>query len=323
MTVQAGLAGSLRRFCLGISEEEASFSRRRFPGAGSPAQEHLEAVGRAFVHGYNLGLETTGAAALGRRLDVVDPERRGFAYEGAAMALGLLDALLPPRRRWSRFLQGAGAPHVYMVHVGVGWAWARLPGAPERRLARLDGLLGWLAVDGYGFHEGYFHWPRTVAAHGRPRGLSPAAAAVFDQGLGRSLWFVEGADVERIARTVASFPEARRGDLWSGVGLAAAYAGGVTGADLTALRTRAGEHALHAAQGAAFAARARLTAGNLAPHTETACRILCGHGATEAARVADEALAATRRHPPGGEDSGYAAWRAAVRSRLRTEVVAA
>jgi hypothetical protein len=83
--------------------------------------------------------------------------------------------------------------------VGLGWAWARLPGNPERRLPALDPLLGWLAVDGYGFHEGYFHWRRRVSARELPRGLSASARRVFDQGLGRSLWFVEGADVPRAA----------------------------------------------------------------------------------------------------------------------------
>ncbi|MEE9149389.1 MAG: DUF1702 family protein [Candidatus Tectomicrobia bacterium] len=32
----------------------------------------------------------------------------------------------------------------------------------ERPLQRLDAIPGWLAVDGYGFHEGYFHWTRFV-----------------------------------------------------------------------------------------------------------------------------------------------------------------
>ena len=55
------------------------------------------------------------------------------------MGLALLDGLTPWRSsRVRRFLEGAGAAHAYMVHVGVGWAHARLPGNIERRLNRLD-----------------------------------------------------------------------------------------------------------------------------------------------------------------------------------------
>ena len=49
-----------------------------------------------------------------------------------------------------------------MMHVGLGWALARLRRSVTPYLAQLDPLLGWLAVDGYGFHEGYFDWPRYV-----------------------------------------------------------------------------------------------------------------------------------------------------------------
>jgi hypothetical protein len=52
-----------------------------------------------------------------------------------------------------------------MAHVGIGWAIARLPWLRrriEQPLNRLDSLLRWLAVDGYGFHEGYFYWPDYV-----------------------------------------------------------------------------------------------------------------------------------------------------------------
>ena len=39
-----------------------------------------------------------------------------------------------------------------------------------------------------------------------------AGRHVFDQGLGRSLWFVEGADVSKIRATVRGFPAARRAE---------------------------------------------------------------------------------------------------------------
>ena len=173
------------------------------------------------------------------------------------MGLFMLDQLTLWRRdRLLSFLAGPGAPHVYMVYVGrAGRGPAAVSNVP-RAMARFDPLLGWLAVDGYGFHQGYFHGADR-SRHAVPRRLSGYAARVFDQGLGRSLWFVEGADIARIAATVAKFPVARQPDLWSGVGLACAYAGGADREAIEALVASAGANEAQSAQGAAFAAKAR------------------------------------------------------------------
>ncbi|HZI13837.1 MAG TPA: DUF1702 family protein, partial [Myxococcus sp.] len=112
----------------------------------------------------------------------------------------------------------------------------------------------------------------------------------FDQGLGRGLWFVEGAGVERIIGRVRGFPAGRQPDLWAGVGLACTYAGGVERPALERLREAAGPHLPQLAQGAVFAARARQRAGNLAPHNALACEVLCGRSSEDAAALAELAL---------------------------------
>src|SRR5947199_74099 len=61
-----------------------------------------------------------------------------------------------------------------------------------------------------------------------------------DQGIGRALWFIHGAQALDVAAAVASFAEHRRPDLWSGVGLAATFAGGCDTAGLATLRRAAG-----------------------------------------------------------------------------------
>ena len=89
------------------------------------------------------------------------------------MGLYLLDLLTPWNRgRLGGFLAGPGAEHAYMVHVGAGWALAQLRLRVDRALAHLDPLLGWLAVDGYGFHQGYFRWPESVDRQWVPRSLA-------------------------------------------------------------------------------------------------------------------------------------------------------
>lgn len=305
----------LRKGLLGIPAEETTFARRGFRGGRGGAREHLERVGPAFRGGYHAALEENrNLASLAARLETFDLEWRGFAYEGAAMGLALLDFLTPWRGdRVRRFLAGSGGAHAYVVHVGVGWVLARAPGSIERRLARLEPLLRWLAIDGYGFHEGFFHASRYLEDQPPPRRLQGYCRRVFDQGFGRSLWFVDGADVELIPRTIGALRAGRHADLWSGVGLAATYAGGVDESALCKLRAAAGPYWPQLAQGAAFAAKARERARNLTPHTQRAAEILCGMSAAEAARLTDEAL---ENLPANAAEPAYEIWRRRIQEQF-------
>jgi hypothetical protein len=316
--------GHLARTLLGIPPSAVTVSRRGFRVDDAAVADRLESIGRAFVTGYHAALETPRPAPLAGRLERLDAELRGFAYEGAAMGLALMDALTRPRRpRWRAFLDGPGEPHAYMVHVGAGWAMARLGPLLHGLRSRMDPLIGWLAYDGLGFHQAYFHWRRHGNGEPVPRSLAGYARRAFDQGLGRGLWFAQGADPARVSDTMARFAAERRSDLWSGVGLASAYAGGADRAALGRLRESAGEHAAWLAQGAAFAAQARRRAGNPAPHTSIACEVLCGLDDASAARVTGEELepaASLRFDASAGSD--YQAWRCRVRDRFAAEFAA-
>src|SRR5690242_7699790 len=164
--------GRLRQSLFGISPEEATFARRGFQGLGGKAQQRLERIGYTFIEGYHAALEDDEFGVLVPHLNKFENEYRGFAFEGAAMGLTLLDYLLPWRKRLHAFLKGPGSAHIYMVHVGAGWALARLRRRAGRLLARLDPLLCWLSLDGYGFHEGYFSWRRYVVEKAIPVQLS-------------------------------------------------------------------------------------------------------------------------------------------------------
>jgi len=309
--------GKLRKTFFGIPPEEVTFTRRGFRGGEAGLWQRLEQVGHTFVGGYHAALENDEPGVLVLRLNAVETEFSGFAFEGAAMGLAMLDQLSPWRRnRLTMFLKGPGAPHAYMVHVGAGWAFARLHRNVEGCSQQLDPLLRWLAVDGYGFHEGYFRWRRYVERHAYPRRLSGYGGRVFDQGLGRSLWFVDGADVARIPETIAAFPSSRQADLWSGVGLACTYVGGLNFVALKALRAAADTYTTHLAQGAAFAAKARQRAGNPTAHTDRACAVLCGVPADAAAAITDAAL---EDLASDGAEPAYEVWRRRVRARFAEE----
>ena len=297
------------RRLLGISEREISFTQRGFhPGDGGTVRR-LERAGGHFVRGYNTALELPVeevAACLERQ----DADVRGFFAEGAAMACALLDRIsLFKRDRFATLLATAGDRHTYLLHVGAGWVLGRLPLAPAKFLARFHPLLRWLLLDGYGFHEAFFHQERCYERGEAPARLSGYARRAFDQGLGRALWFIECAEPERIAARIARLRAARRGDLWSGVGLACAYAGG--SADAAArLLSASGDFAPSFAQGVAFACKAHALAGHLPPHTEEVSQTVWGTTATAAASVSDASL---RDLPPDGAQPAYETWRERIR----------
>jgi hypothetical protein len=177
-----------------------------------------------------------------------------------------------------------------MAHIGLGWALARLPRF-RWPTTELDPVLRWLVLDGYGFHQAYFRTRRYVRDRFQHTGFPwPAggwyAPRVIDQGVGRALWFVGGADTGVVAELVESFPAQRRADLFSGAGLAATYAGGAGETELRAFFERAGEFRPQVAQGCAFAAEARRRAGLEVPHTEIAAQVFCGMTADRAATIA-------------------------------------
>ena len=306
--------GAILKLVFGISDVEITFARRGFRGGEGGVRERMEQVGRAFVAGYHAALEDPRAETLASRLEQIDLPFRGFAYEGAAMGLGILDRITPWRRdRVPEFLNGAGKPHAYMVHVALGWVAARMPGRIDKVLEPLDPLLRWLVLDGYGFHEGFFHWPRYLGGQSIPKKITGYAARAFDQGLGRSLWFVDGGSVELLRETVAAFPERRCPDLWSGIGLAAVYAGEVSEAQLRSLREAAGIFLPQLAQGAAFAAKARHRAGNPNAYTDRACRILCGMSSADAAAITDAAL---ENLPANEAEPAFEIWRKRIQEKF-------
>jgi hypothetical protein len=221
------------------------------------------------------------------------------------------------KNRWRTFTERFATSHLYMMHVGLGWAIAVLRRSVTSNLARLDPLLGWLVVDGYGFHEGYFNWPQYIERRELPARLNGYERRVFDQGLGRSIWFVKGANVAAVASAINAFPFARRDDLWSGTGLACAYAGGCDRDAIASLRAAAGEHLPALAQGVAFAAKTRQRAANLNPHTETVSRLICGQSAAGIAAITDAAL--NDLHGDG-ELPAYEVWRRRVQNEFALEV---
>lgn len=305
---------------LAISADQTHFDVRGFHLGDAHMRAKLERHGASFVAGYNTALVADSLQALSRRLAEQPPAEVGFAYEGAAMALALRDLLTAgtprgPGKRLQALLNGPGRPHVYMVHVGAGWALARLRLRPRRRLSTLDPFLRWLALDGYGFHEAFFAPRRSVTGQRVPRRLTGYQRRAFDQGVGRALWFVQCGEVERAVSSLQRFPSSRQTDLWSGLALAAAYTASATPEHLRRLRAAAAgpSQLASVAQGAAFAITARHQAGNLLDETRDAALVLCGRDPGQVASAVHDARRGLSADPAG---RGYQLWRDRIGDRL-------
>ncbi|MEX5717403.1 DUF1702 family protein [Geodermatophilus maliterrae] len=312
---------------LAPSLADVTFAGRGFgvpPTASTPG---LEAIPQTVVCGFEYGMAVDGLWELERRLSLVQPGLQGFAYEGATMAAVIRDALGGFRgRRTQDLLTGPARPHVLLAYIGIGFAMARLPRPLWRKvLPDLPGVpehptMSWLAVDGYAFDRAYFDTRRWVheqyvpASHpwqGRPDYFPRAV----DQGVGRALWFVNGGDVHQVAQAVRRFAEHRRADLWSGVGLAAAFAGGADAGRLAVLREEAGVHWRQLALGAVFASTARTSAGFVPPHTAVATTAFGNLTVEQAVRLAGD-TAVHEQDAGGGPVPAYELWREAIRQGL-------
>jgi hypothetical protein len=312
---------ALRRRILTPDVSATRLAVRGFHEKSPAARELLETVGASFLAGYAEAAQATVPTDAEAGLERVAPSFRGFAYEGATMAFAVRDGLpLGRTDHVARFLTGRADAHIYMAYVGVGWAMARLPRLRWSRLYAPDPLLRWLVLDGYGFHQAYFRTERYVRQQFRvsrfpwPR-EDPWSYAnrAIDQGIGRAMWFVGGADPQVVAGLLDAFEPVRRPDLYSGAGLAATYAGGADADELTWFFTHAGAYRPQVAQGSAFAAGARVRAGLVTPHNEVATEVFCGLSPAEAAKVNDRALP---EPTAGHERPAYEVWRQRIADEL-------
>lgn len=287
---------------------------------GEEQRQQLDRVGKTFLVGLRVGLEGVPTSDIPARLDQIDRQFRGFAYEGCAMGLAVTDAVSARQWRVREYLAGPGAAHGYMAHIGIGWAMARVPRLRWRAIVPADPIQRWLALDGLGFHQAFFRTERYVTQTWRPHRYPgwPAdqeyAHRAVDQGIGRALWFVNGARPHTLAACIERYPANRRADLWSGAGLASVYAGGVDAGGLATLRDLAGQYRPDLAQGAVFAAKTRHMTNLVTPHTELAVKTHCELTVADAAALMD----GTRVDlPADGPVPAYEIWRSRIQKRFR------
>lgn len=316
------LLGSARRLVLTPSLADVTFANRGFSGERTSATAWLEHVPQTVICGFEWAIDSRDLWEVERRLSTVEPGLRGYAYEGATMAFTVRDAFAG--HRTTDLLLGPGQPHIFVAYIGIGFAMARLPRRLWKKVVPdLTGsphypTISWLAVDGYAFDRAYFHTRRWVDQQYRPAAYPWAGSPDYflraaDQGIGRALWFINGGRVRDVTAAVERFAEPRQADLWSGVGLAAAFAGGCDPRELGRLPEAAKSHRVELGLGAVLAAKARHYAGFVPDHTAAAVEALSGLSVQDAASIADRSSAIGEVE---GSEPSYEVWRRRIRLEL-------
>lgn len=277
--------GFLRRFLFGLPIEGMDKFWKEFPGPETEARKLLRLSSNAFISGYNTALEVGLSHIILSELQAFDINLRGFAYEGVGMGLIMIDyTSFGKESKFQKFVD-ENPNHTSLAHIGAGFAISVLNKDIEKSLAPMNPMQRWWAMDGYGFYNGIFKWKQSVQKQIVPKKVNGYALRAFDRGLGRSIWFLFSADIKTIVNELQKFPESRRRDIWSGIGVASTYAGGVSEETLRNLKAAAGSYASYVSLGATQAANARYFANNIVEHNDLACSIHCGMSAESAAKL--------------------------------------
>lgn len=226
-------------------------------------------------------------------LENTELEFRSIGYESASIAIALKEMenfpfthqIFPQKNApagWYFFSEGPALKHKAQVYIGLGWAVAKLNLPFLQVVQHLETRLHYRVADGCGYYDGSFRQRQTVINQQVPVYLPEAAMSIYDQGVGRSLWYTSNADINKIHSKVDGFPASRHADLWRGIGIAVAYVGGCDDNTIKAIFEYAGEYRVQLACGAALAAKSRMEANTLTTDTNRCSRLWLKFAAGEA-----------------------------------------
>ncbi|MBK8494275.1 MAG: DUF1702 family protein [Chitinophagaceae bacterium] len=238
---------------------------------------------------------------------------RSIAYESASMAIAINDLEQKGKLiNWLHYVNGPAKLHKAQVYVGLGWAIAKLKLPFLPIVEKIETAYYFRVADGCGYYDGSFRQRQTVLGLQLPAYLPQAALHMYDQGVGRSLWYSSRADINKVKNKIEGFPAERQAALWRGMGIAVAYVGGCDDAYLETVWQYAGANNIQLAYGAALAARSRMKADSMTADTDRCSRLwfICSAG------VANEFSAETGDTAGAGNEAGYINWVNQIENRL-------
>lgn len=238
-------------------------------------REIVARVFKLWLDGYNAGLETPPERLLKQLSAGSISDSRGL-FDGAFAGVASLYLSSGADEQAIERLLAAYPEQAGSVGLGIGAAISHLGINVAFGPELVSHPTGWLCVDSFALHNGYFHWDESIIKARVPPGVGFEARRPYNQGLGRSLWAVGEANPALINEFMRRFDKDRLPDLWHGLGLMIGYWGCYDAADIKRFLRHAGKNRVSLQLGVALATMLRMDTDDIADHTEGACNIICG-----------------------------------------------
>ena len=242
----------------------------------------MDAIQNTFLRAQDVFFESPDWKRHVAELESTDIEFRSIGYESASMSIALEDLKQGEQlTNWLHFLNEAASAHSTQVHVGLGWTFAQTLKNPITYLLELNPMMRYRVLDGYGYYEGIFRRRRSILSHLKLQVEDTVASAALDQGLGRSIWYLNKGNIDDAKTMIESFAIERQKDLWRGLGIAIAYVGGCDEEILNEIFSKSKHYKPQLATGALMALVSRDAAKYISPDTELACKVFCNKTAEQ------------------------------------------
>lgn len=183
--------------------------------------KNIETVVSTFQKGLSLSEQEFGLDELISKLNQFEPRYRSVAFEGASMGVAIQNSL----GTWNKYAKAA-EKHATQVHIGLGWAIAEGQMNLASTLSEIEPDFQVKVLDGYGYWHGLFRRRLTIRTQTIPKNITSEYQSGFDQGIGRTIWYITKGEVAKVVNIINHFSEDRRANLWQGIGVASTYVGG-------------------------------------------------------------------------------------------------
>ena len=236
----------------------------------------MDSIRATFEAGKRIAEENINDDVAIALMSLLDNEYLSVAYEGAAMGRAVADIVAgKPYQRWAAFVQ-KGLSHTVQTHIGLGWALSSKKINNLAPLGSIEPMLKARVLDGYGYCDGIFRQRLTIGQQQIHSFFTETDLVGYDQGIGRSLWYIARGDTTILPKLIDPFSASRKPNLWRGIGIAISYVGGANEASLKIIAALANVHSAHLAVGAVLAYRSRHDAQSMNTDTALACKLLSG-----------------------------------------------
>ena len=218
-------------------------------------------------------------------LQTTEKEFLPVAYEGAAMTLALNDFSEGDSiSNWKQLLDSS-KKYSCQIYLGMGWAVGQQKKSELPFLELLSRNMQFRMWDGCGYYDGIFRQRQSIKSKKRSENILPKDFQAYDEGLGRSLWYICKGDVAKVGEMLATFDLERHVDLWRGVSIACCFVGGFDENKLKELIVSSGEYKVQLGIGAAMVAKIRIEADCITDNVELANKVFNQLSAEEAMKI--------------------------------------